>query len=147
MCMFMSIRHGKGERRSKIENILATWIHQLNFLGLPSFKVLGSSRSGIPEIKVGLQGGLNHDMVLEPYSRSPCNFIGHLKNVPDSSVAVTGCLEKPGDKMHITMIAPIEAKSSIFELDFDGQVTALENPQKHQTGIDPHLVCYKLLFD
>ena len=79
--------------------------------------------------------------------RTISNFIGHLKNVPDSSVAVTGCLEKPGDKMHITMIAPIEAKSSIFELDFNGQVTALENPQKHQTGIDPHLVCYKLLFD
>ena len=100
------------------------------------FGVLGDSRSGIPEIKVGFQSGLSHEMVLEPYSRSPCNFIGHLKNVPDSSVAVTGCLEKPGDKMHITMIAPIEAKSSIFELDFNGQVTALENPQKHQTGIN-----------
>ena len=122
-------------------NILATGIHQfISILGLPSFEVLGSSRSGIPEIKVGLQGGLNHEMVLEPYSRSPCNFIGHLKNVPDSSVAVTGCLEKPGDKMHITMIAPIETTSSIFELDFDGQVTALENPQKHQTGTNTIVV-------
>ena len=111
-------------------------------LDLPSFEVLGNSRSGIPEIKVGFQNGLSHQMVLEPYSNSPCNFIGELKNVPDSSVAVTGCLEKPGDKMHITMISPIEVKSSIFELDFDGQVTALENPQKYQEGINTIFILF-----
>ena len=112
------------------------------FIDLPTFEVLGISRSGIPEIKVGFQSGLNHDMVLQPYSSSACNFIGELKNVPDSSVAVTGCLDKPGDKMHITMISPIEAKSSIFELDFDGQVTALENPQKYQEGINTIFILF-----
>ena len=115
-------------------------------LELPSFEVLGDSRSGIPEIKVGFQSGLSHEMVLEPYSSSPCNFIGELKNVPDSSVAVTGCLERPGDKMHITMIAPIEAKSSIFELDFDGQVTALENPQKYQQGVNTLFIFHQFYF-
>ena len=112
------------------------------FIDLPTFEVLGISRSGIPEIKVGFQSGLNHDMVLQPYSSSACNFIGELKNVPDSSVAVTGCLVKPGDKMHITMISPIEAKSSIFELDFDGQVTALENPQKYQEGMNTIFILF-----
>ena len=112
------------------------------FVDLPTFEVLGISRSGIPEIKVGFQSGLNHDMVLQPYSSSACNFIGELKNVPDSSVAVTGCLDKPGDKMHITLISSIEAKSSIYELDFDGQVTALENPQKYQEGINTIFILF-----
>ena len=48
--------------------------------------------------------------------------------------------------MHITMISPIEAKSSIFELDFDGQVTALENPQKYQKGINTIFVLWSIRF-
>ena len=110
-------------------------------LGLPTFKISGNSRAGIPEVKVGFENGLTHEMVLEPYSNSPCNFIGRLKNVPSSSVAVTGCLEKPGDKMHITMISDIKTKSSIFELDFYGQVTALQNPQKFQKGMNIIFLC------
>ena len=104
--------------------------------GLPEFIVLGSSRSGIPEMKVRLRNGLTHEMALEPFSTSPCNFIGELKNVPESSVAVTGCLSKPGDKMHITILSDIDLDSAMFEMDFNGRVTALENPQKHHTGIN-----------
>ena len=74
-------------------------------------------------------------MVLEPYSNSPCNFIGKLSNDPSSSVAVTGCLNQPGDKMHITLLSGIQSRSLIYSLDFDGQVTALENPTKYQTGM------------
>jgi len=73
-------------------------------------------------------------MVLEPYSNSPCNFIGKLSNDPSSSVAVTGCLNQPGDKMHITLLSGIQSRSLIYSLDFDGQVTALENPTKYQTA-------------
>ena len=73
-------------------------------------------------------------MVLEPYSESPCNFIGHLKDVP-STLAVTGCINKPGDKMHITLLSEVNTASAMYELDFDGQVSALENPFKHQKGL------------
>ena len=43
--------------------------------------------------------------------------------------------------MHITMISDIKTKSSIFELDFYGQVTALQNPQKFQKGINIIFLC------
>jgi len=99
--------------------------------GLPSFKISGYSRSNVPEMSVTLQNGDAHEMVLEPYSESPCNFIGHLKDVP-STLAVTGCINKPGDKMHITLLSKVNTASAMYEFDFDGQVSALENPFKHQ---------------
>merc|ERR1719216_530151 len=73
-------------------------------------------------------------MMLEPYSESPCNFIGQLKNV-ESSVAVTGCMNKAGDKMHITLLSDVNTRSTTYELGFDGQVTAQENPFKTQTEL------------
>jgi len=100
--------------------------------GLPSFEISGHSRSNIPEMSVTFENGETHEMMLEPYSESPCNFIGQLKNV-DSSVAVTGCMNKAGDKMHITLLADANTRSTTYELGFDGQVTAQENPFKTQT--------------
>ena len=94
----------------------------------------GYSRSNIPEMSVTFENGEAHEMVLEPYSESPCNFIGKLKNV-ESSVAVTGCMEKAGDKMHITLLADANTRSTTYELGFDGKVAAQENPFKTQTGI------------
>jgi len=99
--------------------------------GLPSFEISGYSRSNIPEMLVTFQNGDAHEMVLEPYSDSPCNFIGHLKTIP-STLAVTGCMNKPGDTMHITLLSDINTVSAMYELDFEGQVSALENPFKHQ---------------
>ena len=101
--------------------------------GLPTFEISGYSRSNIPEMSVTLENGETHEMVLEPYSESPCNFIGSLKNV-DSSLAVTGCMNKAGDKMHITLLSDVNTRSTTYELGFDGQVTAQENPFKTQTG-------------
>ena len=101
--------------------------------GLPSFQISGYSRSNVPEMSVTFDNGETHEMVLEPYSKSPCNFIGTLKNVP-SSLAVTGCLNTLGDKMHITLLTPFKTKSSIYELDFTGAVTAQESPFKYQKG-------------
>ena len=73
-------------------------------------------------------------MVLEPYSESPCNFIGHLKSIP-SSLAVTGCLNTPEDKMHITLLSHLNTGSAVYEVDYDGQVIAEENPFKYQKGL------------
>lgn len=106
--------------------------------GLPSFNIAGySSRSNIPDMKVTFENGDSYSMLLEPYSDSPCNFIGELENNP-SSVAVTGCLEKSGDKMAITLLTDLTSKSHMYELDFDGNVDILENPfkdQKEPSGI------------
>ena len=101
--------------------------------GTPSFKIHGYSRSNIPEIRITFENGVQDDMVLEPYSNSPCNFIGQLKSLP-GSVAVTGCLNTPEDKMHITLLSDLNTKSAIYEMDLYGQVTALENPFKYQKG-------------
>jgi len=100
--------------------------------GLPTFEISGYSRSNIPEMSVTLENGETHEMVLEPYSESPCNFIGSLKNV-DSSLAVTGCMNKAGDKMHITLLSDVNTRATTYELGFDGQVTAQENPFNSQT--------------
>ena len=101
--------------------------------GLPTFEISGYSRSNIPEMSITLENGETHEMVLEPYSESPCNFIGSLKNV-DSSLAVTGCMNKAGDKMHITLLSDVNTRATTYELGFDGQVTAQENPFNSQTG-------------
>jgi hypothetical protein len=101
--------------------------------GLPSFNVNGYSRSNIPEMSVTFENGATHEMVLEPYSNSPCNFIGHLKSQPDSSVAVTGCLANPEDKMHITLLSDLNTRSPTYVVDFNGLVTADENPFATQT--------------
>jgi len=100
--------------------------------GLPSFHISGYSRSNVPEMSVTFENGDNHAMVLESYSNSPCNFIGQLKNVP-SSLAVTGCMDNPGDKMHITLLSDLNTRATTYELDYEGQVTAQENPFKSQT--------------
>ena len=116
----------------KVENRIQHYsLH--HFAGLPTFEISGYSRSNIPEMSVTFENGETHEMVLEPYSESPCNFIGSLKNV-DSSLAVTGCMDKAGDKMHITLLADANTRSTTYELGFDGQVTAQENPFNSQTG-------------
>ena len=85
-------------------------------------------------MSVTFENGETHAMVLEPYSESPCNFIGQLENQP-SSVAVTGCMTNPGDKMHITLLSDLNTKSAMYSMDFDGHVTAHENPFKYQKGL------------
>ena len=84
-------------------------------------------------MKVTFENGISHEMILEPYSDSACNFVGQLKNVP-SSVAVTGCLENPDDKMHITLLSELNRNSPMYEVAYDGTVRALESPFQHQKG-------------
>ena len=82
---------------------------------------------------VTFENGVTDGMVLEPYRNSPCNFIGKLK-IHQGSTAVTGCLNKPGDKMHITLLSELNTKSAAYELDFDGHLTDVENPFQYQKG-------------
>ena len=103
------------------------------FTGMPSFKIHGYSRTTVPEMSVTFENGVSYDLVLEPYSKSPCNFIGTLKDHP-STAAVTGCLNKPEDKMHITLLSDLNTKSAMYEMDFNGRLKALENPFKYQKG-------------
>merc|ERR1712018_384537 len=119
--------------------LLGAAFSQATTQGLPSFKIAGYSRSNVPEMSVTFENGETHEMVLEPYSESPCNFIGQLKNHP-SSLAVTGCLNTPEDKMHITLLSHLNTRSAVYEMDYDGHVTAEENPfkyQKERSGIYP----------
>merc|ERR1711997_61496 len=62
-------------------------------------------------------------------ANSSCNFNGHLKS-DNSTVAVTGCLNKPGDKMHITILSKHNTVSSMYELDHKGNAKPLKNPMK-----------------
>jgi len=100
--------------------------------GMPQFTISGYSRSNVPEIKVAFENGNTHEMILEPFSESPCNFIGELKSEPGSSVGVTGCLENPEDKMYITLLSDDNSLSYAYIMDYDGKVTADENPFKNQ---------------
>ena len=84
-------------------------------------------------MSVTFENGISDDLILEPYSKSPCNFLGKLKN-NGGSAAVTGCLNTPEDKMHITLLSDLNTKSAMYELDFHGHLVALENPFKYQKG-------------
>jgi len=108
--------------------------------GMPAFSISGYSRSNVPEMSVTFENGQTHELILEPYSESPCNFIGELKSEPGSAVGVTGCLNNPEDKMYITMLSEFNTLSYSYELGYDGQVKADENPYEHQkerAGIFP----------
>jgi len=102
--------------------------------GMPRFTISGYSRSNVPEINVAFENGKTHEMILEPFSESSCNFIGELKSEPGSSVGVTGCLENPDDKMYITLLSDDNSLSYAYIMDYDGKVTADENPFKNQKG-------------
>ena len=121
------------------------------FLEPPCIEVVGYSsggcnNTGIPKIKVIFSSGFIDEMILEPAfpgpNCSPCNFLGELKNTTRTTVAVTGCLEKPGDKMEITMLGT-QPRGWRLTLDYGGQVTVLRTPCPHppcnelenQTGI------------
>ena len=56
-----------------------------------------------------------------------CNYVGKLKNDPSAVVAVTGCLNKPGDRMEVTMISKNNI-NKMFSVDFNGNAEVIENP-------------------
>jgi len=93
-----------------------------------------SSRSieEAPTIQVTFANGVKDDLELTHYrmnkeSAVGCNYIGHLRSNPSSSVAVTGCLNKPGDRMDVTLISKHNT-NKMFSVDFDGNAKPIPNP-------------------
>ena len=85
-----------------------------------------------PAIQVTFENGIKDDLELTHFrmndeSAVGCNYIGHLRSQPSSSVGVTGCLNKPGDRMDVTMISK-HNKNKMFSVDFDGNAEVIPNP-------------------
>ena len=84
---------------------------------------------------VHFTNGIIDDVILKEYkinqnSPAACNYIGHLKNY-DSSIAVTGCLDKPGDRMDVTLLSEHNPNSMMYSVDFYGNTQIIENPFKY----------------
>ena len=78
---------------------------------IPTFIVV-SPRADLetPSIEVIFPNRFHDELVLTQYkifkdSKEDSNYIGYLKNTPGSSVAVTGHLNEPTDRMEITLLS------------------------------------------
>ena len=85
-----------------------------------------------PTIGVAFANGVKDELVLSHYKMNDdavigCNYLGHLRGSPSSSVAVTGCLNKPGDRMEVTMISDNNI-NKMFSVDFYGTAKIIQNP-------------------
>ena len=106
-----------------------------------------SSRSYLepPSIEVVFPSGFKDEFVLEHYklfkgSKGGHNYIGYLKSTPDSSVAVTGSLLQPDDRMQITLMSP-HTGNQLFEVDYFRKTTLVPIPEeifgkKNLTALD-----------
>merc|ERR1712110_83117 len=89
-----------------------------------------------PSIRVHFGNGLKDDLDLSHYKLNDaaapgCNYHGHLHSDPSSSsVAVTGCINKPGDIVDVTLISKNNA-NQMFSVDFYGNAKVIENPFKN----------------
>ena len=85
-----------------------------------------------PSIKVTFANGEQDEMDLTHFkmnakSATTCSYTGQLRSDASSSVAVTGCLNKPGDRMEVTLISKNNI-NKMFAVDFDGNADVIENP-------------------
>ena len=85
-----------------------------------------------PTIQVTFADGRKDSLELNHYKHNEkssigCNYIGTLRNDPASSVAVSGCLNKPGDKIEVTMISDYN-RNQMFTVDFNGNTEVIHNP-------------------
>ena len=81
------------------------------------------------------QNGVQDELELTQHkfqgiSNVGCNYLGRLRNDAASSVAVTGCLNKPDDIMEVTLISKNNI-NKMFKVDFNGNAEILENPFEH----------------
>ena len=93
---------------------------------------LSRSISNPPSIRVTFANGVQDDLELTQYklherSEGGCNYLGRLRNDLASSVAVTGCLNQPGDLMDVTLISKNNI-NKMFSVDFFGNAKIIENP-------------------
>ena len=100
---------------------------------LPKFKVqLVGKENDPPTINVFFANGHEDELNLKHYklqdlSVEECNYLGNLRNTPSSSVAVTGCLKNPEDKMEITLISD-HSPHKMFAVDAAGNTLRLSSP-------------------
>ena len=100
-----------------------------------------------PTINVFFANGHEDELDLKHYklqklSVEGCNYLGHLRNTPSSSAAVTGCLNNPEDKMEITLISD-HSPHKMFTVDVAGNTLSLSSP--FEEGGRPksvHLICF-----
>ena len=100
---------------------------------LPKFKVqLAGKENDPPTINVLFANGHEDELNLKHYklqelSVEGCYYIGNLRSTPTSSVAVTGCLKSPEDKMEITLISD-HSPHKMFAVDMAGNTLSLSSP-------------------
>ena len=108
------------------------------------FKILSSrSIKDPPSITVTFPNGVKDELELSQYkfqevSEDGCNYLGHLRNDVASSVAVTGCLNNPGDVMEITLISKNNV-NKMFAIDFYGNSEIIKNPFENGGTQETHL--------
>ena len=100
---------------------------------VPIFNVV-SSRSYLdpPSVEVVFPNGFQDEFVLEHYNpfkrlKGGHSYIGYLKNTPGSSVAVSGNLANPEDRMEITLLSR-HTKDEGFVVDYNGKTSAIPIP-------------------
>ena len=96
------------------------------------FHVIASRSMEVPPTIDVTLNGVKDGLELTHYrmndeSAVGCNYLGYLRNSPSSSVAVTGCLNKPGDRMEVTMIS-MNSVHKMFSVDFNGNVDIIKSP-------------------
>ena len=83
-----------------------------------------------PSIQVTFANGVHDDFEIEHYkmnrnSAVGCNYFGQLRNSHPSYVAVTGCLNKPGDKLDISLISGNNI-DTMFSVDIFGNAEVIK---------------------
>ena len=92
-----------------------------------------------PLIKVTFENGEQDFFELSPIKTNGqppkgCNYLGRLRNSPStSSIAVTGCLDKPGDSLEITMLSE-HSNHRMFTIDYYGNTEIIEPPNPHNSN-------------
>ena len=94
-----------------------------------------------PTINVFFANGHEDELDLKHYklqklSVEGCNYLGHLRNTPSSSAAVTGCLNNPEDKMEITLISG-HNRQKMFAVDVAGNAFRLSSPFEEGGKLKP----------
>ena len=119
-----------------------TFLHVIIFVTLffdcleneaPKFHVVTSrSIEEPPTIHVTFANGLHDDFDLRHYKMNKvapigCNYIGHLREDPSSSIAVTGCLNNPEDRLQVTLNSR-NSINKMFKVDSFGNVEIVRSP-------------------
>ena len=121
-------------------------VGQIEFELLSRGYGLNKPKSDIPAIEVIFADGQKDKFVLKHFDALPhstntdhteiCNYLGHLKNEIDASVAVTGCADKrnKAGKMFLTLISKRSPYQKYFSMDFNGHVESIQVKEPHSSN-------------